>query len=311
MHMAAPRRRCHHSGTAITRTAAPGCPFPFCLPSCRRGCHGCQHTRVSAATRRVWGQRGYGSRRSALGAGIPLALAPPHTTPGGRQHGGAASSAAQGERGGGAVCLLYLKAAAKLARVASRQRIVLVRSYLTTSHPSSPTQPLSADERAAAEAARDAADKAARLAVVEELLWGSPQLRQQAAAQQPSRWNPAGALGRGRGWLGQHAAAWRRCCSSCSWPRGVCDPYCCCCCAVAEAVLLCPACAPSLSCRRAAGPAAGQGCAAPTGSGSAVCEGGDSRCHAALRPGALSHLLCFAAAVVAIAFCACSIWQLF
>lgn len=56
-----------------------------------------------------------------------------------------------------------------------------------------PLQPQPAEERAAAEAARAAADKAARLAVVEELLWGSPLVRQAAAAQQPSRWNPAGA----------------------------------------------------------------------------------------------------------------------
>lgn len=58
-------------------------------------------------------------------------------------------------------------------------------------------QPQSAEERAAAEAACAAADKAARLAVVEELLWGSPLVRQAAAAQQPSRWNPAGGPQRG------------------------------------------------------------------------------------------------------------------
>lgn len=62
-----------------------------------------------------------------------------------------------------------------------------------------PLQPRSAEERGAAEAASAAADKAARLAVVEELLWGSPLVRQAAAAQQPSRWNPAGAHG---GWFG-------------------------------------------------------------------------------------------------------------
>ena len=55
-------------------------------------------------------------------------------------------------------------------------------------------QPQPGEARAAGEAARHAADKASRLAAVEELLWGSPALRQAAAAQQPSRWNPAGGL---------------------------------------------------------------------------------------------------------------------
>lgn len=48
-------------------------------------------------------------------------------------------------------------------------------------------QPVTPEARAAQQEAAQLADKAARLAAVEELLWGSPQ----GGQRQPSRWNPA------------------------------------------------------------------------------------------------------------------------
>lgn len=62
--------------------------------------------------------------------------------------------------------------------------------------PPAPLQPLAPEERAAAERQRAAADRAARLSAVEQLLWGSASAAGAGSAR--SRWDPAagGMLGR-------------------------------------------------------------------------------------------------------------------